>query len=304
MMMLRLFKASDPGAEIDRRVLTEGELTLGRDPASGWVIEDPSATLSRRHCTLVLGPAGLTLRDDSTNGVALVGGERLPSGKPVAVSAGTTLLLGAFLLRADAAEATAPTVPPAPVDPALAGRLLEAFCAGARIDASVFVGEDPAEVMRRAGSVYRQMVFGLGELMNDRTRAKAELHLERTSVQAADNNPFRWAPPARVAVDLLKPGQDGFLASEAAVESSFRDLRGHLAGLVAASRAAVEAVLGRLSPEAIGQMLKGKSFLANRSGALWAEYVQAHEEASEALAENSEGPAAKAFRAGYEGASA
>jgi predicted component of type VI protein secretion system len=305
MILLRLFKADEPTREIDRRLFDEGELIIGRDPGAGWMIEDRSQTLSRRHCTLRFGPEGLMLRDDSTNGLA-IDGERVPSGAPVAVRPGATINLGAFLLVAEphAAEpAPAGTRPPtAPaLDPALAGRLLESFCTGAAIDPSVFAGEDPSEVMRRAGALYRQMVTGVAELMHERTRAKTVLNLERTTIQALDNNPFRWAQAPRVAVDLLKAGQDGFLAGEAAVKSSFDDLIRHQTGLAAGSRAAVEEVLGSLSPTTIAELLKGKPFLSSRSGALWGEYVHAYEQIRGALG-GGEGPAGEAFREGYEAA--
>lgn len=297
MIVLRLFKSSDPTHEIERRSLAEGALTIGRDPDAGWPIDDPSKTLSRRHCTLTVTDGELILVDESTNGVALAGGERFQIGDPVAVTPGSTLLLGGFLIRVDAGAAT--TSPPAPADPAQVGRLLDAFCAGAKIDPSVLTGEDPDEVMRRAGAIYRQMMLGLGELMTERTRAKAQLGLERTTVQAADNNPFRWAPPQRVAVDLLKASQDSFLSSEAAVRSSFNDLATHQAGLTAASRAAIDDLLARLSPDAIARVLKSRSFLANRTNALWSEYIQAHQEARQA-AETLDGPGGAAFREGYE----
>jgi predicted component of type VI protein secretion system len=301
MIVLRLFKSADPTREIERRRLATGSLVIGRDPSADWVVDDPSKTLSRRHCTVSLTEGGAAVLDESTNGVALAGGERLPSGEPTAIEPGSTLILGAFLLRVDAGAVA--TTPPAPADPAQVGRLLDAFCAGAKIDPSVLTGEDPAEVMRRAGAVYRQMMLGLGALMTERTRTKVQLGLERTTVQAADNNPFRWAPPQRVAVDLLKANQDSFLSSEAAVRASFDDLMSHQAGLAGGSRAAVEEVLSKLSPETIAQALKTRSFLANRTGALWSEYVQVHEETREAAA-TPDGAAGAAFRQGYETAAA
>ena len=56
------------------------------------------------------------------------------------------------------------------------GSLLEAFCEGAGLDASMLSSEEPDEIMRRAGAVFRQMVLGVGDLMAERDRAHALLH--------------------------------------------------------------------------------------------------------------------------------
>jgi predicted component of type VI protein secretion system len=310
MITLRLFQQSDPAAEIGRHTLTEGELVVGRDPAADWVIPDPTKTLSRLHCVFALKDGVVTVRDDSVNGVFLRGGERLERSARIPLKPGQAIVLGDFVIMIDAPRAKAARtsatqtaiMPGAPAgDGSKTGQMLEAFCAGAQIDASVFSGEDPLALMRRLGAVYRRMVLGLGDLMDERTRIKARFGLEWTTVQAADNNPFRWAPPQQVALDLLQPSHEGFLGGEAAVRSSFDDLRLHERGLVAGSRAAQAALVDSLSPDAVGEPLKGQSFLMrNRAAALWAAYVEAHAKACEALADGREGAASRAFREGYD----
>jgi predicted component of type VI protein secretion system len=305
MITLRLFPQSDPAQELDSRPLADGELSVGRDAEADWVVLDPSRTLSRRHCVFSLADGVVTLRDESTNGVFLRSGERAPPGAAVQIDPGETVSLGDFLIRIDLdpadPAARAPTLArpattlPVVSEAARAGKLLDAFCQGAQIDSSLLSGEDPTEVLRRVGAIYRAMVLGLGELMNERTRAKAQYGLEWTTVQAIDNNPFRWAPPMRVAVDLLQGRQDGFLASEAAVRSSFADLRDHQARLGAGARAALAAVLADLAPDAIARQAKGQSFLVKRAEVLWAEYARAHARASEEL----NGAVPRAFREAY-----
>ena len=313
---LRLFKQLQPTEEIGRRTLSEGETAIGRDPEADWVIPDPTKTLSRRHCVIALQGGAVTLRDESVNGVLLGDGQRPPMGMPVPLRSGDTVALGAFLIRIEAAadqpQPLATTAVHTRLQEPLAenaaagegprqGQLLDAFCSGAQIDASVFSGEDLQEVMHRLGAVYRQMVVGLSELMNERTGVRTRYGLERTTVQAADNNPFRWAPPQRVAVDLLQSGQDGFLTSETAVQSSFEDLRLHHKALASGLRPAVGAILNDLSPGAAAERLRGKSFLIkNRTSALWAEYVQIHAQLSEDLQETADGSAGRAFREAYE----
>jgi predicted component of type VI protein secretion system len=297
-VVLRLFEADEPGIEVEARVLAGGELMVGRDSGADWPIRDPSRTLSRRHCRFALDAGALTVRDDSTNGVSWLGGDRLPPGEPVAIGPGEAVRLGAYLIRVDAPAGPrlAPvhtSTLPALSDDTPAGRLVDAFCQGAQIDPSVLCAEDPMEIMRRLGAVYREMMLGLGRLVNDRTRAKAEHGLEWTAVQALDNNPFRWAPPQRVAVELLQSRQEGFLGADAAVRASFEDVSDHQARMAAGARAALGALLAELSPDAVAEGLQGQSlFMKNRAEALWSEYKRLH---AKAAAE----PGAAAFREGY-----
>ena len=71
MGQLRLFVKS-PGSEERVYEVTEGEVTIGRDPEAGIPVEDK--TLSRRHCRVYLGPDGWRLTDlGSRNGTFLNG---------------------------------------------------------------------------------------------------------------------------------------------------------------------------------------------------------------------------------------
>src|SRR5262249_50428222 len=134
--------------------------------------------------------------------------------------------------------------------------MLEAFCAGAGLDASSFVGEDPAQVLHRAGAIYKQMVLGLGDLLNERHSVKTDLNMDRTTVGAAGNNPFKWAPTRRVAIDLLRERKDGFLSGPAALKASFEDLRKHAVCLMAGSRASLDFVFDALAPVSVEGELK------------------------------------------------
>jgi predicted component of type VI protein secretion system len=181
------------------------------------------------------------------------------------------------------------------------GSLLEAFCAGARLDASTFSGEDPEAVMMRLGAVYQQMVLGLGELMNERTSVRTEYRMVRTTVRAEGNNPFKWAPAQRVAVDLLRPRDDGFLSGPSAVKASFEDLKKHLLCMLAGLRAAVASTVETLSPDKVEDQLKGQSFvLKNRAGAAWAEYLKLYDEFRTQADNNPDSTINRAFRAAYE----
>jgi predicted component of type VI protein secretion system len=338
MVTLRLFRRADPFKQVAARVLADAaEIAVGRDPGCDWHIEDDACELSRRHCLIVAGEDGVRIRDVSANGV-FVGPNRrrLAKGEEVDVKLGEPVHLGQFMIVADAAVAAndsrpqdqaidAPFHSPILVEPEISAAtfsigsawaapvrgadaprlpdaaLLEAFCDGAGIDPSVFAGEVPSQVMRRAGETYRQAVIGLCDLMGERTSIKSAYRLERTTVNAAGNNPFKWTDAHRVGVDLLRAGNGSFLAGAAAIKESFEDLKKHLLCLVAGSRQAVAAALEEVGPERVEEGVKGQSPLfQNKAEACWRQFLKLHAHVCTEARENADGAINRAFKAGYE----
>ena len=182
MYMLQLFDDDDAVQPIDARLFQSGMLNIGRDPAADWPISDPECALSRAHCELHGRPDGLFVRALGTNGVFDdVQDHRFPDGELAAVPIPCTLRMGRFRLVAtfapDATEinedhtmilaplGTSIDVPSEWVDvqgPVRTGdgSLFEAFCEGAQLDSSLLSSEEPEEIMRRAGALYRQLVLG------------------------------------------------------------------------------------------------------------------------------------------------
>jgi predicted component of type VI protein secretion system len=299
MFFCRLFHRDQPFEQIDARLIGEGEITVGRDPSADWRLNDPDGTLSRIHCTLAVEDGRLLLRDRSTNGTFLEGGQRAPEGQAVELQVRNSIRLGALtILVSDPPETPAPaaaaSLHPTPPGPTIAPAadwidgpaarpahrdtsLIEAFCEGARLDASSFSSEDPAELMRRIGAIYQQTVLGLSALMADRARSKAEYELERTTISAADNNPFKWAPTRKLAQDLLRKSDNGFLTDAAAVRASFEDLGGHLGALSDATKAALAATANAFAPESIEAEAKPQTtMLRNKTTVCWDIHARRH----------------------------
>jgi type VI secretion system FHA domain protein len=179
--------------------------------------------------------------------------------------------------------------------------LLEAFCLGAGLDASSFMEEDPAQVMMRAGAIYKQMVVGLSDLLSERHIVKSDFNLDRTTVGANGNNPFKWAPTRRVAVDLLRDRQDGFLSGAAALKASFEDLRKHSLCLMAGSRASVDHVLRTLAPQLIENQVSGQGMLRlNKFESCWRAYQNAHAHLADQEPAGPQCSVNRAFKEGYE----
>jgi predicted component of type VI protein secretion system len=125
--------------------------------------------------------------------------------------------------------------------------------------------------------------------------------MDRTTVGASRNNPFKWAPTRRVAIDLLRDRQDGFLSGAAALKDSFEDLKKHGLCLMAGSRASVDHVLRTLAPQPIENQVSGQGGLRlNRFESCWRAYQDAHAHLSDEDVSSVQSSVNRAFKTGYE----
>lgn len=304
MITLRLFEAANPFNQIAAYELGPGNTIIGRDPSADWVIDDRFGDLSRRHCVVRLDNGRILVSDMSSNGMC-VGPDKIPMAREVEteLKPGQMFYLGqyAILLDGDATlnerpRASRPRAGNAPTEAAL----LEHFCIGAGLERSSFAGEDPRLLMERLGAVYRQVVDDLCDLMRNRSIVKDNLQIDRTTIAARDNNPLKWAPARRIAVEILQDGENSFLKGRDAFRASFADLRRHGEGLTEGSRAAIAFVLSELEPGRIEGSAKSQSLgFLGRGEAAWKRYLQAHA-ALAADAADEKGRISGALRAGYE----
>ncbi|HLK23850.1 MAG TPA: type VI secretion system-associated FHA domain protein [Caulobacteraceae bacterium] len=315
MLSLRVYHRANPQWLLEERSLSSGELVIGRGRDADWRLDDPARELSRRHCVVAVGAeGGVTLFDLSANGV-LVGpnAQRIAARARWRLDLPAAIALGPYLveivdtaarpevapgsLASELARWSAePATPPASWDtgahPVLKDlpqggqpdAMLAAFCAGAQLEPSVFAGEDPAELMRRLGAVYQQMVLGLSNVMGERIAEKAAYRMERTSIRAIGANPLRWQGARRAAVDLLRADLQGFLPGPAAVAAAFLDAERHMACSFAGSNNAIEAVFTALDPA---------------TAKTAADYRKTYERYRREARDNPEGLVNRAFREGY-----
>jgi len=323
MYMLQLFDVDDSVQPIDARLLRDGAIRIGRDTKCDWPIADPDRALSREHCEVAASADGLIIRPIGTNGVFDdTTGDRLPDLVDVPVSLPFTLRMGRFRIAASRAPLddevidtgrTMVLTPPLGASTAIptdwtdaqpfaasgGESLLEAFCRGAGLDASLLSSEEPAEVMERAGAVYRQMVLGIADLMIERDRARGRYNLSRTTIGGSGNNPFKWAPTQRLAIDLLLSGVGGFLSGPAAISSSLTDVKRHLIATFAGLQASLRQAVATFDPAGIDAAVSAKATLLKSRHAVQAQEIEARHADLLRQLEGEEGTLDRAFVQAY-----
>lgn len=299
MYLLQLFDIDNAAQPLDARMLRDGTISIGRDTTCDWVITDPERALSREHCELAATLDGLIVRAIGPNGVFDdSSGDRLPDLVDTAIQVPSSLRMGRFRIHASLAAPdddsldtgkTMVLTPPlgtssqVPTDwtdaqplPQTSGEsLLDAFCRGAGLDASMLSGEHPQEVMERAGATYRQMVIGIADLMMERDSARSRYDLGRTTVGGAGNNPFKWAPSQRLAIDLLLASDRGFLSGPEAITNSLEAIKQHLIASFAGFQAALHSAVESFSGSALDEAITDKASLLKSRSALQMKQVEA-----------------------------
>jgi FHA domain-containing protein len=200
------------------------------------------------------------------------------------------------------ATATSPAQPAATGD---ASALWQAFCEGAGVKADAAQGATP-EQMRLVGTLLRTCIEGTLQLMAVRATTRNELHAQVTVIRSQNNNPLKFSPDAQGALEqLLKPPVRGFLPGAAAINDAMNDLVGHSMGTMTGTRAALEGVLARFSPQQLEARLAGRTVLdsllpMNRKAKLWELYLQRYDGIRDEAHDNFHELFGKAFLAAYE----
>ena len=183
--------------------------------------------------------------------------------------------------------------------------LWEAFCEGAGIALPMPGGPTPA-LMRTIGQMLRRSVDGTVQLVAARATTKSELHAQVTMIQPRNNNPLKFSPDGRMALEqLLQPPLRGFLAGPEAIDQAMDDLVGHAVGTMAGMRAALDGVLDRFAPAQLEAKLTRQSVFDNvlpmhRRARLWELYLQHFQSVSDDAKDDFHSLFGKAFLEAYE----
>ncbi len=158
---------------------------------------------------------------------------------------------------------------PEPSPAASGGSPLQAFLAAAGLSPAKG-GERPTDdLLRDAGVILREFVAGMMKLLAARSASKSEFRIEGTMIRPVENNPLKFSADAREALEhLLLPSGKAYLAPGQAVREGIQNLQDHKVALLAAMRAALEALLARFAPDALEARFgeRGKPSLMGLSG--------------------------------------
>ena len=178
-----------------------------------------------------------------------------------------------------------------------------AFCEGAGLTQEEMRGSPDA--MRRLGTLYRQVVLGLSDLIQDRAAFKDEFRVERTQLSFGRNNPLKHLPALESAKLLLGDPLPGFMPAEDAVRSAFEDVKKHQLAMLAGVQHALTAVFERLAPAEVERIMKKaaatrKGLPFGRGVNPWTVYQTIFDALRLDAASNVNSVMSVAFREGYE----
>lgn len=204
------------------------------------------------------------------------------------------------------APAPAPIATPSPMPgapPSVAGTPdWAAFCTGAGLDAGDL--KLSSDAMHRLGVLYRQVVLGLTDLIQDRAAFKDEFRVERSMLMMGRNNPLKHMPPLDTARLLLGEPLPGFMSSEEAVRGAFEDIKKHQLAMLAGVQHALQAVFERLEPAEIERLIAkaagARKGLLDRKPDPWTVYRTVFEALRVDATNNVNSVMSLAFRDGYE----
>lgn len=129
---------------------------------------------------------------------------------------------------------------------------LEAFFQALGYENAPESPEERTRMLLQVAELLQASVEGMVHSLRNRADSKNHLRLPVTTMALAGNNPLKFSPTAKIAMDyLLNPPADGMMPPVKAMLSGFEDLHSHHMGLMAGARAAVLAVLDRISPSAV-----------------------------------------------------
>ncbi|SFF95097.1 FHA domain protein [Novosphingobium sp. CF614] len=201
-----------------------------------------------------------------------------------------------------APDAAAPSATPAPA-PSAGGADWAAFYEGAG-----FSPDDlklPSDAMYRLGVLYRQVVLGLCDILQDRATFKDEFRVERTQLSVGRNNPLKHLAAFDAAKVVIGQPLPGFMDGEEAVRTSFEDIKKHQMAMLAGVQNALTTAFSRLSPQEMEKLVEKaqgekKGFLGKRGIDRWSLYVTVYENLRRDATSNANGIMSAAFREGYE----
>ena len=173
-----------------------------------------------------------------------------------------------------------PAAPAAGHESPDAQALKQAFLRGAGIPAEAISADLTPELMELLGKLMANSLQGAIDLLALRSLVKQEVHADVTMVLVRNNNPLKFFPDSQtVLTQMLRKKMPGFMEPLESVDDAWHDLRGHQMGVVAGTRASMQAMMARLEPAQFEAALAPAGLLdklvpSRRGAAAWQHYAQ------------------------------
>jgi type VI secretion system protein ImpI len=179
--------------------------------------------------------------------------------------------------------------------------LLAAFLRGAGLEGALPANSVAA--MEALGGIFRQMIYGLRQVMVARAKLKAEFRIEQTGIRSHGNNPLKFSANDDDALTaLIGSARHGDKAAIEAVADALNDIRLHELATVAAMQSAAAAFLADLDPDKLRETGEGGFNLvaAQRKARAWDAFEAKYASLKLSLADGLDSAFGKAFARAYE----
>ncbi len=184
---------------------------------------------------------------------------------------------------------------------------LQAFLAGAGVDANAVSEAEAAELMHQVGVVFRETVQGLLDVLAVRSSLRDNMRVaDRTTIRPRNNNPLKHSATLESAIDaLLLHPHPGFLPADRAVRDSFRDIKAHELAVMAGMQVALHALLRRFDPDQLEKRIQQHSLWdsilpANRKAKYWELFRDLYQQIAREAEDDFHGLFGREFSRAYE----
>lgn len=127
------------------------------------------------------------------------------------------------------------------------------------------------QLVPEAAAIISETANRLIDLLRARSSIKNELRVERTMIQAVDNNPLKFSATAQDALKaMFSADNQAFLRPQDAIRDSFDDLSDHQVAVLAGMRAAYDNMFQHFSPSKLEKRFNANSgLLTNKKAKNW-----------------------------------
>ena len=138
------------------------------------------------------------------------------------------------------------------------------------------------EVLRLIGSIMREMVSGVMEILRARADIKSEFRMQLTTIRPVENNPLKFSVGVEDAMrHLLGSTNSAYLPPLESVCQAIVDIQAHQMAVMAGMQAALSAMLQKFEPKALEDYFArkgGRSILESKKAWYWEQYGEKHKE--------------------------